>query len=90
MFGDGICISRGLPARGVEGYGDVESAFRSRACGDLGVVGVSYGLDDGEAEAEAEGVGVADPLAAALLEGPEESLYFVGRDRWAGIAHGDG
>jgi hypothetical protein len=67
---------------------DVESAFGAGSRGDLGVVGLGDGLDDGEAEAVA--VGVVDPLAAALLEGPEESLYFSGRDRWAGIAHGDG
>ena len=46
------------------------------------------GLDNGETQAVP--VSVADTLWTALLEWSEEPLDFVGPDRRAGIAHGDG
>ena len=42
-----------IAARGVEGHGDVEAAVGSGVCGDLGVVGLGDGSDDGESESVA-------------------------------------
>lgn len=77
--GVGGCGLTGLTACRGEAHLDVEATLWPGTRGERGVVGAGDGMDDRQPKPVP--AGVADSLAAKLLERLEEALEVAGRDR---------